>query len=90
MGLYAISTIPIIKNLQDSNLYDADCDNLWQAWSADDSSAAGNLTAIEKWWRRLTDIGPKYGYFPNPRKCVLIVKGEATKLRAESFLKDKA
>jgi len=39
-----------------------------QAWFADDASAAGKLMEILKWWNKLVDNGPKYGYFPNPLK----------------------
>ena len=49
-----------------------------QCWFVDDSAAVGNLAGIKKWWQRLQESGPKYGYFPNPSKCILIAKDEKT------------
>ena len=85
MGFYAISTLPIIESLQNTNLYDSEIDKVTQAWFADDSSAAGNLSGIFKWWNKLSEIGPQFGYFPNPSKCVLIVKDEDMKLKAKKI-----
>ena len=85
MGFYAISTLPIIESLQNTNLYDSEVDKVTQAWFADDSSAAGNLSGIFKWWNKLSEIGPQFGYFPNPSKCVLIVKDEDMKLKAKKI-----
>jgi hypothetical protein len=41
---------------------------------ADDASAAGKLLDVVSWVEALVDIGPKYGYFPEPSKSVLVVK----------------
>ena len=35
---------------------------------ADDFSAAGNLRDLRRWWSVLTEIVPKFGYYPEPRK----------------------
>ena len=85
MGFCPISTIPIIESLQNTNLYDSEVEKVTQAWFADDSCAAGNLSGIFKWWNKLSEIGLQFGYFPNPRKCVLIVKDEKIKLQANIF-----
>ena len=68
-GFYAVNTVPIIEHL--SNIEGASCH---QAWFADDSTAAGKLDSVLKVWNELKLIGPGYGYFPNARKTVLIVK----------------
>ena len=44
-----------------------------QAWYVDDSSAARTLNRILQWWEKLIEIGLKYGFNPNLRKCVLII-----------------
>ena len=36
----------------------------------------------------MTDIGPKYGYNPNPRKCVLILKNKETELEAQELFSE--
>ena len=56
-----------------------------QSWYADDSSAAGQLEEMKKWWSTLCDVGPKYGYFPLPSKTVLIVKKEFERKACEIF-----
>jgi hypothetical protein len=39
---------------------------------ADDSDACRKLECLSKWWNKLTEIGPLFGYFPNAKKTVLI------------------
>lgn len=66
MFMYAIGTLPLIRSL-----YNPTC---WtQIWYADDASAGGSLADLYKWFSRLCDYGPAYGYFPEPTKCVLVV-----------------
>jgi hypothetical protein len=38
------------------------------------ASAAGKLEQIMRYFNELMEIGPKYGYFPEPSKCILIVR----------------
>ena len=64
-GGYALSTKPLIDHLRNI---------IKQVWFADDSAAGGNLEAVYKWWKELLQVGPKYGYFPNPSKSILVVK----------------
>ncbi len=71
MPMYALSTRPLIDSLQETlDEYTK------QVWYADDSTAAGKLASLLKWWEKLCLIGPKFGYFPNPHKTVLILKGK--------------
>ena len=79
MAFYAVSTHPLIKKLGDQ------IEKITQTWFADDSSAAGTLNSILSWWKKPLKVGPMYGYFPNPTKCVLIVKNEETRRRAEEM-----
>jgi len=86
VGFYAISTVPLIKQLHKKEIGNENEENIWQAWFADDSSAAGNLEGIKKWWTKLLKFGPKYGYYSNPIKCVLIVKDVNKLQRAKTIL----
>ena len=70
MAFYGISTTPIIEEL------DRLCEAI-QAWYADDSSSCGSLDQLLHWWKTLCEIGPKYGYHPNAKKTILIVKNIA-------------
>ena len=45
-----------------------------QAWYADDGTGLGKLQQLREWWRRVSTIGPRYGYYANAKKTVLVVK----------------
>ena len=90
MGIYAISTRGMIDDLLTTE------PDVFQVWFADDSSGAGSLESLKRWWDRLNAIGPLYGYYPKASKTYLIVKdsrmlekakeifaGEGVKLTAE-------
>ena len=72
MGMYAVGTRPLIDILNEGT----DPTICRQVWYADDSSAAGNLREMKKWWDVLNDKGPEYGYYPKPSKTILIVKDD--------------
>ena len=56
-----------------------------QSWFADDSSSAGKLAEIRKWWDILCSCGPNFGYHPLPRKTILIAKEEYLDLASQTF-----
>ena len=62
MGMYAVGTRPLINELSK------------QVWYADDSASAGKILEMRKWWNELSRVGPKYGYYPNAIKTIMIVK----------------
>ena len=67
MAMYAIGTLPLIRRSNPSKL-------IQQVWYADDGSAGGSLSDLLNWWHQLSDLGPKFGYYPNARKSILLVK----------------
>ena len=69
MSLYAISLQPLITRLHVSSAAK-------QCWFADDSTGSGSLQDVRKWWDELSESGPPLGYFPNAKKCWLIIKPE--------------
>ena len=45
-----------------------------QVWYADDATGCDTFERMRKWFDALRALGPKYGYFPKPSKCILVVK----------------
>uniref|UniRef100_A0A1X7UI80 Uncharacterized protein n=1 Tax=Amphimedon queenslandica TaxID=400682 RepID=A0A1X7UI80_AMPQE len=41
-------------------------------WYADDASACAPLCDLKKWFSKLLCIGPSYGCYQEPKKCVLV------------------
>lgn len=67
MSLYAVSLQPLITRLTIAS-------PAKQCWYADDATGSGSLDGLKKWWEELEESGPGLGYFPNAKKCWLIVK----------------
>ena len=67
MAMFALATLPLMNKLSR---------DVKQCWYADDASAGGELQHIKVWWDGLSQMGPQYGYFPNPEKTWLVVKEE--------------
>ena len=61
MAYYAIGMKPLMERLEGTDTI--------QEWFADDAACLGELLPVKKWWDKLNDFGPKYGYFPNASKC---------------------
>ena len=78
MSLYAISLQPLITLLGIRS-------SAKQCWYADDVTGAGALTDIRKWWDELLGAGPALGYYPNAKKCWLVVKPEKVKEASDVF-----
>ena len=45
---------------------------------ADDFSAARNSQDLRRWWSVLTEIGPKFGYYPELTQTWLIIKSSVS------------
>ena len=43
---------------------------------ADDFSVAGSILSLKYWWDTFCELGPKFGYFPEPKKSWLIIKSD--------------
>ena len=65
MAMYTIGTLPLISKLQGIVL---------QCWYTDDSATVGNILNLKWWWNVLLVLGPRYGYFPNGTKSLLVVR----------------
>jgi len=65
MAMYALILMPLLFQIS------GHCN---QAWYADDGTGADTLDRLRNWWDALIELGPSFGYFPNPAKTYLIVK----------------
>ena len=83
MTIYAIGITLLIMMMIE--LVTTRCDDIKIVVFADDFSAAGKLTSLLQWWTTLLEIGPKFGYYPEPKKSWLITKLETHTLAKEVF-----
>ena len=78
MMFYSVATLLLVQALKG--------DSRWfQSWYADDSVFAGSLDDIGCWLDRLLELGPSYGYFPEPHKSYLVVAPNITHLASDTF-----
>ena len=70
MAVYAIGITPLLNMLLSTI---ADIQDQMAAF-ADDITSVGKLLSLRQWWTQITNIGPHFGYFPQPTKSWLIVK----------------
>ena len=75
---YSNATLPLVWALKGNGCW-------FQSWYADDSVCAGSLDDIRCWLDRLLELGPSYGYFPEPRKGYLVVALNITHLASDAF-----
>ena len=73
MAIYGIGVTPLNNMLIEILSNECSADVNVMAYT-DDFSAAGNLKDLRRWWSVLTEIGPKFGYYPEPTKTWPIVK----------------
>ena len=78
MLVYGVSLLPLIRKLK------REFRRIESPWYADDGAAAGKLQDILLFFRRLCELGPTYGYFPEENKSILIVRSKDT-VKAENF-----
>ena len=76
MQMYSVATKPMVYE---------DEMNTKKSFSADDGAGAGTLETVHEWWTSLLAQGPKYGYFPNASKTILLVKsGSGVKVTTDA------
>ena len=69
MFIYAVGTLPLIRSLHHP-------ERRIQVWYADDASAGAALEELKEWLSDLMRLGPSYGYYPEPKKSVLVVSSK--------------
>lgn len=65
MMMYAIAVLPI-QALADRDKYE-------QNWYADDSACSTKLPGLKELFGKLLEMGPDFGYYPEPQKTILVV-----------------
>ena len=68
MIAYGILPLPMIRILR------KEFPDIFQPWYVDDGAGMVSIPRLLLLYDRLTVIGPKYGYFPEASKIILIVK----------------
>ena len=76
MQTYSIATKPMVYENETSTK---------KSFYADDGAGAGKLETAHEWWTSLLAQGPKYGYFPNASKTILLVKSEHYERALQTF-----
>ena len=71
VGAFALGILPLNSSFEFINLNKM---NAKEVAFADNFYVVCSLNSIKDYCNKLTAIGPKYGYFPKPRKSYLIVK----------------
>ena len=84
MGKYSCSLMPLVQTVAQST---SDASKVKQVWYADDAAGGGKLDEVLRWWERLNETGPLFGYYPKPAKTWLIVKPHC-KEKAEKMFPD--
>jgi hypothetical protein len=67
MFVYGIGILPLIRQLK------AEFPEVEQPWNADDARAGCKFSEIHRFFSRLVEIGPNFGYYPEPPKSILVV-----------------
>ena len=78
MLLYGIAILPLIRQLKNPDISK-------QNWFADDSACFAALNDLVGWLKKLIELGPKYGYFPEPEKSYVIVNPDCLLKAREIF-----
>jgi hypothetical protein len=73
--------LPLIRQLKD------EFPDVFQPWYADDAGGGGKFQRIRQYFLRLVELGPEYGYFPEPSNSILAVR-EHSKAAAEVYFAD--
>src|SRR5690349_10705854 len=76
MAMYAIGLVPLVQRLL------LTCN---QVWFADDATGCDDFAKLRLWFDSLVKIGPLYGYYPKPKKCILVTKPDRVKRAIEFF-----
>ena len=78
MLMYAVAILPLIQALASHNKWS-------QNWYADDSACAAKIHRLREWFDKLLELGPDFGYHPEPKKTFLVTDAEDKEKAIEWF-----
>ena len=78
MFIYGAATLPLISHIGRPNVGT-------DIYYVDDASACAPLHDLVDWFITLLRLDPSYGYYPEPKKCVLIVNHDHLTTASELF-----
>jgi hypothetical protein len=78
---FGILLLPLIRTLKD------EVPNVNQPWYADNLGMGRSFAGIHKYFEKLQEKGPGWGYFPEPSKSILVVQ-EHNKAAAKIAFQD--
>jgi hypothetical protein len=79
MFAYSVGVLSLIRQLK------AEFPEVEQPWYADNASAGGKFSEIRRFFSRLVEIGPNFGYHPEPSKSILVVPQHSLEAAQASF-----
>ncbi len=79
MFAYGVGVLPLIHQLK------AEFPAVEQPWYAEDAGAGGKFSEIRRIFSRLMEIGPNFGYHPEPSKSILVVPQHSLEAAQASF-----
>ena len=79
MAFYALATVPLAAQLGSAS------ESTAQIWYADDDAAADKIQPLRRYWSAIEEAGPQYGYYPNAKKTVLLVRPHLLAEAQEAF-----
>ena len=91
MPVYAILILPVlmlivpIEDIDGKAFGEDKPAGLKREGFADDLQAAGSIELLKFLWDQIIQVGPLFGYYPNPSKTWLIVKEEYLIRAEETF-----
>ena len=79
MVAYGTALLPLIRELQSS------FPMVRQSWYADDAGAGEKFAELKKLFNEVQIKGPRFGYYPEPSKSIIIVKETDVSLATDFF-----
>ena len=87
MGLYALGRTPLMTAVTSpsESMHHSSSNPFYNVAFADDFTGFGKLESLKQWLGEICRLGPFIGYYVNPTKTLLIVKGHELETALQIF-----